>query len=135
MAFGGQVGDGAFLIEASPIGLLTAVHDMWLLLHRNRLVAISMACASSSREGRSKPFTGGEAMLQIMIFVCSVNISPADCHFETALDVISGPQAESVVACGLQGQALIAATSIARRGPGEYIKIKCSRVITTAQKS
>lgn len=56
----GTSGGGAFLIEASPIGLHTAVHDMWLLLHRNRLVAISMACASSSREGRSKPFTGGE---------------------------------------------------------------------------
>jgi hypothetical protein len=39
-----------------------------------------------------------------------------------------------VVSCGLQGQSLIAATSIARRGPDEYIKIKCSRVVKTAQK-
>ena len=74
-------------------------------------------------------------MLQIMILVCSVNLSPADCQLETALDVISGPQAESVISCRLQGQALIAATSIARRGPGEYIKIRCSRVVKTAQKS
>jgi hypothetical protein len=73
-------------------------------------------------------------MLQIMILVCSVNLSPADCQIETALDVISGPQTQSVVSCGLQGQALIAATSIARRGPDEYIKIKCSRVVKTAQK-
>ncbi len=73
-------------------------------------------------------------MLQIMILVCSVNLSPADCRVETALDVISGPQAQGVVSCGLQGQALIAATSFARRGPDEYIKIKCSRVVKTAQK-
>jgi hypothetical protein len=85
-------------------------------------------------QGRSKPFTGVKAMLQIMILVCSVNLSPAECQLETALDIISGPQVESAVACGLQGQALIAATSVARRGPGEYIKIRCSRVVKTAQK-
>jgi hypothetical protein len=73
-------------------------------------------------------------MLQIMILVCSVNVPPADCQFETALDVISGPQVVSAISCGLQGQALIAETSIARRGPDEYMKIKCSRVLKTAQK-
>ena len=74
-------------------------------------------------------------MLQIMILVCSVNLAPADCQLETALDIISGPQVASVISCGLHGQALIAATSVARRGPGEYIKIRCSRVVRTAQKS
>jgi hypothetical protein len=69
-----------------------------------------------------------------MILVCSVNLSPADCQVETALDVISGPQAQNAISCGLQGQALIASTSIARRGPDEYIKIKCSRVVKTVHK-
>jgi hypothetical protein len=70
-------------------------------------------------------------MLQIMILVCSVNVSPVDCQTETALDIISGPQTASAISCGMQGQALIASTSFARQRPGEYVKIKCTHLKDT----
>lgn len=75
-------------------------------------------------------------MLQILILICSTNLTPADCQMETALDVIHGPRTASVVGCGLDAQALLARTTILR-GPGEYAKIKCrppERPMKTAQK-
>jgi hypothetical protein len=75
-------------------------------------------------------------MLQILILICSTNLSPADCQTETALDVIHGPRTASAIGCGFEAQALLARTTILR-GPGEYAKIKChppERSMKTAQK-
>lgn len=75
-------------------------------------------------------------MLQILILICSTNLSPADCQMETALDVIHGPKAASITGCGLEAQALLARTTLLR-GPDEYAKIKCrppARATRTAQK-
>ena len=66
-------------------------------------------------------------MFQVLILVCSVNLAPADCQIETALDLIKGPPAASEVMCGLHGQAYIAQTSLRPRLAGEYVKVKCLR--------
>jgi hypothetical protein len=76
-------------------------------------------------------------MLQILILICSTNLSPADCQMETAIDVIHGPKTASVMGCGLEAQALLAKTTVLRR-PDEYAKIRCrppQRALRTAQKT
>lgn len=74
-------------------------------------------------------------MLQVLILICSANLSPADCQVETALDVIHGPKIAGIAGCGLGAQALLAKTKLLR-GPDEYAKIKCrppQRAMKTAQ--
>ena len=67
-------------------------------------------------------------MFQVLILVCSINLSPADCQTDTAVDVISGPEAGNQSVCGLYGEAYIADTAL---GSGlrsdEYVKVKCTR--------
>jgi hypothetical protein len=65
-------------------------------------------------------------MLKMLILICSANMSPADCQVETALDIIHGPQVASVFECGMASQVMAAQTSLLRRGPGEYMKVRCS---------
>ena len=66
-------------------------------------------------------------MLEVLILVCSVNLAPADCQVETALDVISGGELVNAAACGLMGQARYAALSLAEHAQGQYLKIRCQR--------
>jgi hypothetical protein len=67
-------------------------------------------------------------MLKMLILVCSANLSPQDCQVDTALDIIHGPQVTSVFECGMASQVMAAQTSLLRRGPGEYMKVRCSPV-------
>ncbi len=64
-------------------------------------------------------------MLDILILVCAAGLSPSDCNAKTALDVYHAPSANQGVMCGLFGQTYLAQTSLAKRGPGEYLKITC----------
>lgn len=64
-------------------------------------------------------------MFKMLILVCTANLSPSDCNSGNALDVFRGPAGANVAMCGLQGQAYLAQTSLAVRGPGEYLKITC----------
>ena len=66
-------------------------------------------------------------MFEILILVCASSLSAPDCQMNTALDVIHGPSAASVIACGVQGQAYIAETSLVGRLDGAYLKIRCDR--------
>lgn len=66
-------------------------------------------------------------MFQVLILICSVNLAPADCQIETALDLIKGPPAASEVMCGLHGQAYVAQTSLMPHTASEYVKVKCMR--------
>jgi hypothetical protein len=66
-------------------------------------------------------------MFEILILVCASSLSAPDCQMNTALDVIHGPSASSVIACGVQGQAYIAETSLIGRLDGAYLKIRCGR--------
>lgn len=65
-------------------------------------------------------------MLQMLILVCSINLSPSDCQADTALDVIRGPKVANAMECGMHGQAYIAQTALMTRGTGEYLKIRCT---------
>ena len=69
----------------------------------------------------------GGMMFEILILVCANSLSAPDCQKSTALDVIRGPVVPSVIACGLQGQAYVAETSLASRLDGTYLKIRCDR--------
>jgi hypothetical protein len=95
------------------------------LLHRTMSFASQKKpCRLAGREDEQQG-TWPE-MLKMLILVCSANVSPVDCQLETALDVIHGPQVASVMECGVQGQALVARTTVLRHAPNEYMKIKCS---------
>lgn len=64
--------------------------------------------------------------LAVLILVCSVDVTPADCSQENAVDVIIGPPAPNEMMCGRDGQAYVAETPFVV--PGEtYPKIICSR--------
>ena len=65
-------------------------------------------------------------MLQVLILICSANISAAECQLETASDVINGPKVASVMECGLHGQTLLAQGGLLKRADGDYAKIKCT---------
>lgn len=67
-------------------------------------------------------------MFKILILICSMQLSPADCQINSATDVISGPEAADEIACGLYGQAYIAETALGTsRREDEYVKIQCTR--------
>ncbi|MCO5064021.1 MAG: hypothetical protein M9924_06340 [Rhizobiaceae bacterium] len=65
-------------------------------------------------------------MLQVLILVCSVSVSPPDCNSDTALDVIVGPDSASVMSCMLGSQAMLARTAQLGQRPKEYVKVRCS---------
>lgn len=66
-------------------------------------------------------------MFKVLILVCSMNLSPADCQADTAVQIIDGPDAANEVQCGLYGQAYIAGAPGVGPRDGEYVKIRCTR--------
>jgi hypothetical protein len=65
-------------------------------------------------------------MYQVLLLVCAVGLQRSECTIHTALDVIQGPEAPTLAACGLQSQAYLASTAIGREmGEDEYPKILC----------
>lgn len=67
-------------------------------------------------------------MFQIIILICSMELSRADCQSESALDVIRGPEVASEMMCGFHGQAFLASTSLVPRPGRDYVKLQCVRV-------
>lgn len=68
----------------------------------------------------------------ILILVCALNVSHADCRPETAVATIRGPQVNNELMCGFLGQATLAGTAVAPREGLEYLKISCLRAKATA---
>ena len=66
-------------------------------------------------------------MFKVMILVCSINLSPADCQMDNAIDVINGPDAQNEMMCGFYGQAYVADTALTGQRSDEYVKVKCTR--------
>lgn len=66
-------------------------------------------------------------MFQVLILVCSINVAPADCQTNSALEVIRGPETANEFTCAFQSQIYVAATSPAERRTGEYMKTMCTR--------
>ena len=66
-------------------------------------------------------------MMQTLVLICALATPQADCGPETADTVVQGPEAMSLVECGLHGQAYIAAGALAGYLDNEhYLKISCS---------
>jgi len=61
----------------------------------------------------------------IIVLICPLSISHADCQLNTAFDVIRGPHVNSPVMCGLNAQTMIARTDLMQAGDGQYVKILC----------
>jgi len=66
-------------------------------------------------------------MLKVLVLICSMNTSGADCDQHTAVDVIATAEAPSLQQCGFMGQALLAPTSVAPEPGKQYMKIMCVR--------
>jgi len=66
-------------------------------------------------------------MFKVLILVCSTALPHGQCQVDTAVSVITGPEAPDARLCGLNGQAYLAGTSIGALHEGEYAKVKCSR--------
>jgi len=65
-------------------------------------------------------------MLKVLILVCSTALAPSECHADTAVAVINGPDAPSARLCGFDGQAYLAGTAIGALHDNEYVKLECS---------
>jgi hypothetical protein len=69
----------------------------------------------------------GIAMIKTLLLICTLGTPQADCSTATAEAVIQGPDAMSLVECGLHGQAYIAHGAIAGYLDGaHYLKIRCT---------
>ncbi len=66
-------------------------------------------------------------MLKTIILICAMQVDLGNCQENTALDVLLGPDVANPVMCAFQGQAFLAQTTLAPRGPNEYAKIVCRR--------
>ena len=65
--------------------------------------------------------------IHMVILVCALQMQPALCTTETAIDVTQGPRVENELVCGKLGQALLAGTAIAPRDGLQYVKVTCVR--------
>lgn len=73
-------------------------------------------------------------MLVVVMLVCSAEVSPMECQRETAFEVIIGQHVSTVGECALAGQATFAATSLAGRAVGDYLKLKCEPIPEIARR-
>ncbi len=66
-------------------------------------------------------------MLKTLILICLLGTAQADCTENTADAVIQGPDAMSLVECGMHGQAYVAGGALAGYVDKEhYLKVSCT---------
>jgi hypothetical protein len=66
-------------------------------------------------------------MMTALLLICALSTAQADCSVETADAVIQGPDAMSLVECGLHGQAYIAGGALAGYlDHAHYLKVSCT---------
>ena len=69
-------------------------------------------------------------MFKVILLICASSIPRGDCQVETARDVLRGPDAVDLIACGFQSQAYFAGTELGRQiRDGEYVKILCTSTV------
>jgi hypothetical protein len=83
---------------------------------------------SSNDVHRFKPKrTERDMLMRTLLLICTLDTPQADCSTATAQAVIQGPEAASLVECGLHGQGYIAHGAIAGYLDGaHYLKITCT---------
>lgn len=62
----------------------------------------------------------------IVILICSLTLSHADCQPNTALDVVRGPPVDNPAMCSFNAQAMLASTDLLRLDQGQYMKVVCA---------
>ena len=66
-------------------------------------------------------------MMKTLLLICALAVPRGECDLETATAVVQGPDAPSLVTCGLHGQAYIAQGALAGYlADGHYLKIACT---------
>ena len=66
-------------------------------------------------------------MMKTLLLICALGVPHGDCNVETAEAVVQGPEAPSLVTCGLHGQAYLAEGALAGYlADGHYLKIACT---------
>jgi hypothetical protein len=70
---------------------------------------------------------GFDMMMKALLLICALTTPQADCSVDTADAVIQGPDAMSLVECGLHGQAYIAGGALAGYlDDAHYLKVACT---------
>ena len=65
-------------------------------------------------------------MFKAIVLICMLSTPRPECQVETALRVISVPEAPSSLGmCGFVGQAYLAESAMGRMMPDEYVKVLC----------
>lgn len=64
-------------------------------------------------------------MLKVLVLICSMDTSGADCDQQTAVDVIAMGQTNSPTQCGFMSQAMMATGPIAPVAGKQYMKVMC----------
>jgi hypothetical protein len=68
-----------------------------------------------------------DMMMKALLLICALSTPHADCSVDTATAVIQGPDASSLVECGLHGQAYIAEGALAGYlDDAHYLKVACT---------
>jgi hypothetical protein len=66
-------------------------------------------------------------MMKTLILICGLGIPQPDCSMTTPEVVILGPEAQSLVECGLHGQTYLAYGAVANYLDGNHhLKIACT---------
>jgi hypothetical protein len=66
-------------------------------------------------------------MMKTLILICLLGTAHADCTENTADAVVQGPDAMSLVECGMHGQAYIAGGALAGYVDDQhYLKVSCT---------
>ena len=65
-------------------------------------------------------------MIKVVLLICAMSISPADCKERNARVVLQGPDARNEMACAMRSQAYLASTAL-EIDDTEYLKVKCVR--------
>jgi hypothetical protein len=65
-------------------------------------------------------------MLSVVILICSLSMSPGECHDYNALQILSGGEARTLAGCGFQAQETLARSAIQPMPEREYAKIECA---------
>jgi len=76
---------------------------------------------------RCRPMEFDIMMMTALLLICALGTPQADCSVDTADAVIQGPDAMSLVECGLHGQAYIAGGALAGYlDDAHYLKVSCT---------
>jgi len=68
--------------------------------------------------------------MKTLLLICALGVARGDCSVETAEVVVQGPDAQSLVTCGLHGQAYLAEGALAGYlDDRHYLKIACTREV------